>query len=200
LRKRPGAYQHGNLAHALIAAGLVQLEARGASGLSLREVAAAVGVSPMAAYHHFRDKNALLAAIAAAGFAEFVRRQQEAVASASTPADALVLLGRCYVESAQAHPELFRLMVGQSLPRTGGGPFRAEVARAFEQCCDVVAHRYSDADRQTVRRTAAGAWALAHGLAALLVDGVMQPELLGFASVDAMVDDLLRSYWEGHGS
>jgi AcrR family transcriptional regulator len=41
--------------------------------VSLREAARRVSVSPTATYRHFKDKDALLAATAADGFAEFGR-------------------------------------------------------------------------------------------------------------------------------
>jgi len=40
----------------------------GPSGLTLRSVASAVGVTPMAIYRHFRDKDALVQALVDAGF------------------------------------------------------------------------------------------------------------------------------------
>ena len=39
--------------------------------MGLREAARRVGVSPTATYRHFRDKDDLLAAVAAEGFREF---------------------------------------------------------------------------------------------------------------------------------
>ena len=48
----------------LIQAGIEELEQRGAGGFSLRRVAQRCGVSCAAPYKHFKDKNALLRAIA----------------------------------------------------------------------------------------------------------------------------------------
>lgn len=45
------------------------LEQEGVSGLSIRKVARRAGVSPMAMYNHFADKNALLNALMEDGFA-----------------------------------------------------------------------------------------------------------------------------------
>jgi hypothetical protein len=60
-------YHHGDLRNALIDAGLAALEVHDASELSLRALARDLGVSANAVYRHFADKNALLAALAAAG-------------------------------------------------------------------------------------------------------------------------------------
>ncbi len=62
------AYHHGDLREALLEQAIASVNAVGSEHLSLRAVAAAVGVSPSAAYHHFADKDELLAAVKARGF------------------------------------------------------------------------------------------------------------------------------------
>src|SRR4051812_26419852 len=61
-------YHHGNLREALLDAGERALESGGAANLSLRELARAAGVSHAAPRRHFADKQALLDALAVAGF------------------------------------------------------------------------------------------------------------------------------------
>ena len=64
------AYHHGDLSEALIEQAVASVDAVGAEHVSLRAVAAAVGVSPSAAYHHFADKEALMEAVSARGFVQ----------------------------------------------------------------------------------------------------------------------------------
>src|SRR5262249_32822221 len=72
IRKKPAErYHHGNLRAALINAGLKLIARKGVRALTLREIGARVGVSRMAAYRHFANKDDLLAAIREAGFGEF---------------------------------------------------------------------------------------------------------------------------------
>ena len=52
-----------DLRESLLLAGIAELEAHGLAGFSLRRVAAACGVSCAAPYKHFKDKDALIAAI-----------------------------------------------------------------------------------------------------------------------------------------
>ena len=61
-------YHHGNLREALVSCGKVQLAEVGLADISLRRIAAGVGVSQVAPKHHFGNKEGLLAAIAADGF------------------------------------------------------------------------------------------------------------------------------------
>lgn len=61
-------YHHGNLRAALLAEAEATLRTSGVHGLSLRELARAVGVSHGAPRRHFEDKAALLEALVAEGF------------------------------------------------------------------------------------------------------------------------------------
>ena len=65
------SYHHGALRPALIAAARALLDEGGPEAVGLREAARRVGVSPTATYRHFKDKEALLAALAVEGFREF---------------------------------------------------------------------------------------------------------------------------------
>lgn len=151
----------------LIAAALDQLDS--GAEISLRSVARAAGVSAMAPYRHFADKEALLAAVAERGFERFGARLGEAD-RAPDPRAALLAQGLAYVAFAQAHPALFRLMfTGVALgPLPGGecsfailgGRVRALVPEA--------------ADPATLT-----CWGAVHGIAMLVLDQRLTPPLDG---------------------
>src|SRR6476620_1889302 len=61
-------YHHGDLQRALVDAAQAILEREGPAALSLRAVAREAGVSPAAPYHHFKDKDELIGAVAQRGF------------------------------------------------------------------------------------------------------------------------------------
>ena len=63
----------------LIQAGMQELELNGLEGFSLRKVAARCGVSCAAPYRHFKDKRALVKAIAEEYNGRWARRQREAL-------------------------------------------------------------------------------------------------------------------------
>ncbi len=64
-------YHHGNLRQELMELAERHLIEGGVGDLSLRALAREIGVSQTAPYRHFRDKNALLAALATEGFRRF---------------------------------------------------------------------------------------------------------------------------------
>ena len=84
-------YHHGDLRAALLAQAEATLRVSGVDGLSLRELARAVGVSHGAPRRHFEDKAALLEALVAEGF----HRLGAALAAAAEPD------GRGFVGDAQ---------------------------------------------------------------------------------------------------
>ncbi len=106
------AYHHGNLRAALLQATLRAIAEDGPDGFTLRDVARRAGVSPAAPYRHFKDKDELLAAVAAECAERLAKMVVEAVAEAP-PDDPLAQfrqVGIANVEFAVAHPEHFRAL------------------------------------------------------------------------------------------
>src|SRR5215510_14783128 len=77
-RARRESYHHGDLRRALLDATLELVDRYGPQGFTLRAAARAAGVTPGATYHHFEDKDALLAAVAEEGFDLFRDELSEA--------------------------------------------------------------------------------------------------------------------------
>ena len=114
--KLPRPYHHGNLRSALIEAGLKLISDKGVEALTLREIGAQVGVSRMAAYRHFADKDDLLHAIAEAGFIKF----NEAIESARDRAtdgfpSRLTAMAFAYVKFAMEQPAYIAVMFGRGV-------------------------------------------------------------------------------------
>jgi AcrR family transcriptional regulator len=116
MTQRP--YHHGDLRAALLSRAEHTLREVGADGLSLRELARDVGVSHGAPRRHFRDKAALLDALAVSGFSrlsDVLERAAEASPTAGEPgtfADTLTAVAVAYVRFATTNPALLELMFG----------------------------------------------------------------------------------------
>ena len=135
-------------------------------GLSLREVTRRAGVSAMAPYRHFTDKDALLAAVATIGFDRLTGTLRRAEHDIDGRA-ALIAQGVAYVAFACAGPALFRLMFGAAVPAK-----RGDLARAGAATFGVLADRVATLSRPDgASDWALASWALVHGLAMLAVDG-----------------------------
>jgi AcrR family transcriptional regulator len=109
-RRRP----RGAVRDALVAAGLERARNGGPEAVVLREVTRTVGVVPNAAYKHFADRDALLAAVCAAALCELADRMAFGISKVrgkyGDPAAArsrLGAVGGAYLEFAREEPGLF---------------------------------------------------------------------------------------------
>ncbi len=116
-QKHRDTYHHGDLHHALVAAGLELARSGGADAVVLREATRRTGVSPNAAYRHFDSREALLDEVAIAAGQRLAESMDEAVVRARgefTNADAKVMateviLAACrgYIDFALDEPGWF---------------------------------------------------------------------------------------------
>lgn len=174
-------YHHGDLRAALIEAGLTLLEMRTADDLGLREVARAVGVSPTAIYRHFPDKRALMVALAEEGLARLAAAQRAASEAKGGGVAGFSATGAAYVRFALANPALFRLIFANAGKREllAGQP--VDEAFVFLRENATALAKQVGGDPQVV---ALQAWAIAHGLAMLMLDGQVPVD-------DAMIDRIV---------
>jgi len=103
-------YHHGKLREALLERAMETIEEAGVEGLSLRQLARDVNVSHGAPAKHFRDKQALIDAVALAGFETMNSRIQDAAQSSGDLRGRFVNVGTAYVDFAVEHPALLTVM------------------------------------------------------------------------------------------
>lgn len=180
-------YHHGDLSRALLDAALDRLASGGAADVSLRGLARDVGVSPTAVYRHFSDKDELLAAIATEGFQGL---RVETLAGGKEGGEdlegRLLGIGRGYVRFAREHPAHYRLMFGPQMVDKARHPSLDEAAGASYAVLEDAIRAGVEADMLTppdVRLLSTAAWSLVHGLAMLIIDGLVDSKLAN----DAMV-------------
>jgi AcrR family transcriptional regulator len=177
--RRPRAtrdtYHHGDLRNALVAAAVELVEGSSPEELTLREVSRRVGVNHRAAYRHFADKTALLAAVAEDGYRELLVAMQSALGelpARAKAAERLMALAVAYVAFAVDQPARYRIMFGRRLNEDGRFNALEElVARAYELlAAELKAGQLSGQFAVTpVRELVFGFWSLAHGFASLAI-------------------------------
>lgn len=183
-------YHHGDLREALLGAAeaLLSTEAGQATGaapaaFSLRDVARQAGVSHAAPYHHFANRDELLAAVAARAFEQLGAAMQAGAAAAASPREQLLAIAEAYVRFARASPARFRLMFGPLLATRAQHPALDRAAGASFAVLLGAAERL---DARLALPLALTGWSLAHGLSHLLLDQAFaglpvelpEPELL----------------------
>jgi AcrR family transcriptional regulator len=172
-------YHHGDLRAALLIRAEETLKEKGPAALSLRELARELCVSHAAPSRHFKDKQALLDALAQVGF----ERMSEALAASQatadeTFADRLGALARAYVGFATANAELLDLMFSIK-----HDPEASETLVEASQNMSVLAIRLiEEGQRRGEVRTgpvdtvAVPLFTTLHGFASLAVSGTLSTE------------------------
>ncbi|MCZ8010835.1 MAG: TetR/AcrR family transcriptional regulator [Gemmatimonas sp.] len=102
--------QRGQLRELLLAVAEEQLLEKGYGGFSLREVAEATQYTPTTIYRHFRDREALIAAVLEKWFLLFARALDEADHPDAAPSERILALGDAYLRFALAQPARYRVM------------------------------------------------------------------------------------------
>jgi AcrR family transcriptional regulator len=145
------------------------LESEGLASLSLREVARRAGVTHQAPYHHFGDRETILAELVTEGFEQLATRLAAANDRSIDPREHLQAAFEAYVGFAIDHPGVFRVMFRPELCDAARFPAAVSAGnRAHGELQRMVARVHGPDDGQCL---ASLHWAQVHGLACLMVDG-----------------------------
>ncbi|BBX07679.1 TetR/AcrR family transcriptional regulator [Mycolicibacterium aichiense] len=181
------SYHHGNLRQALLDHGVALARAGGPDAVVLRDVQRLAGVSNSAAYRHYADRRALLAAVKATVMAQLGAAMVEAIDHVADDGPAtdralarLRATGQAYVDFAVAEPGLFRTAFAPdgTEPSEETVPPGLHPFQILRGCVDdLVAVGMLAPTRRDGFDEAA--WAAVHGAATLFLDGP-----LGMAGTD----------------
>ncbi len=177
---KKGAYHHGNLREALIAAAADILAEEGIEALSLRKAARRAGVSQAAPYSHFRDKTDLLASVAEIGFQRLALKMVDDAQGVRDPFEKLQAISTSYIDFAARNAPLFLLMYGREFGNMKEHPTLAMSAgKSYSLFANTVNACVKDNPGVDGKAATVAAWGMIHGLASLLVDGKVTPVGIG---------------------
>ncbi|MEV0483885.1 TetR/AcrR family transcriptional regulator [Streptomyces sp. NPDC050508] len=171
-------YHHGDLRSALLASAERTLLEKGVAALSLRELARDAGVSHAAPGRHFKDKQALLDALALTGFERMTKELNAADSPELTLEARLTELAKTYVHFAVSNPELLEVMYSRKHDADISEQLRAAVEGTTTHFVRIVA------DAQERGEVIPGdPWTIAlvigaalHGTASFTAQGTLTPE------------------------
>lgn len=104
----------------ILESGMDVLLSGGAQALSLRQVASAAGLTPMAIYRHFDDKESLELALLEHAFALFERYLGEGARGGSARANLVTLAGRFFDFALEREAHFRFLFLSDARPASGG--------------------------------------------------------------------------------
>ncbi|NNG37387.1 TetR/AcrR family transcriptional regulator [Nakamurella aerolata] len=191
-------YHHGDLRAALIATGLDLTRTGGPDALRLREVTRLIGVSPNAAYRHFANHQALLAAVAA----EVQDRMAQSMREHTVTTDAQELgaravarlrgVGLGYVGFAVDEPGWFRLafFAPEGVDRPDG--LMPPPLSLLHEALDALVEA-SVLARERRKGAEWSCWSTVHGFAELAIHGPLrdQPRQRVHGLAERAIDEII---------
>lgn len=181
-------YHHGDLRRAVLEEAAKVVRDRGSAELSLRELAATIGVTHAAPRRYFAGRQELLDALAIEGFTRLGIRMREALAASSDAHDLIRSIARIYLDFATSEANLIELMFahkhganGAAVGESAQSAF-APILQAFQR--REAADLLQDRDPEQV---ALVFLATLQGLANLINCGVVPVDRL-----DDLIDEAVR--------
>jgi AcrR family transcriptional regulator len=152
--------------------------AHGYPAVTMRALAAELGVSAMTPYRYFESKEALFARVRARAFGRFRERLTAALPGRGGELTRLRRLKAAYVGFAVEHPDAYRIMFELRLPEAARDPaLVAESRRAFAPLLGTVQSAVAKGELRGDPLTIAHLlWAGAHGLVTLHLAGHLGAE------------------------
>lgn len=172
------------------------LDREGADGVTMRRVAGAVGITAMALYRHYPNREGLLNALADGGFAEL--RERLVAVRGSDAGRRLTGVLDAYLDFALENPRLFELMFLTLRPgaRQFPGDFRAGASPTANVAASVIEEgmRAGVFRRDDVWEITLEMGALLQGLVMLYLGGRIG---LGAREFRALCHRSFRRYFDG---
>lgn len=151
----------------------------GPDGVTMRQLAAELGVSPMTPYRYFKDKEAILAAVRAGGFTRFAQALEAAYDRGGDALARSRAVSEAYVDFALGEPAAYRLMFDLMQPHEGDYPeLIAAETRARRTLTRHVQGMITEGLlKGDAKMLAHMFWAVLHGSLVLQLSGKLSPDI-----------------------
>lgn len=132
--RRHSARAQLELRNAIVDAALAIYASEGLPGLTMRSIAAAVGVTPMALYRYFANKSELLQLLGEAALTELAELTRAAIARHETAVDRVRAASRAFIDYWESHPDHYQLVYVESARHLRGAePRRLSETTVYRQ-------------------------------------------------------------------
>lgn len=172
----------------------------GYAGVTLRGLAAELGVSPMTPYRYFRNKEEIFQAVRTEAFRRFGVSIEDAARGLGCPLERIKATSRAYVRFARREPHAYRIMfqLDPPAPDEEHDPLQhEELQRGWQvlhdAMADGVARGFLRGDPTLLAHLA---WIPVHGLVTLHLAERLR---LG-AGIEDLIEPLLDGFFHGHAA
>ncbi|MEM7738251.1 MAG: TetR/AcrR family transcriptional regulator [Deinococcota bacterium] len=193
---RKQSYHHGHLQEALVNIALKSLEHQRASEISLRKLAVKLEVDHTAVYRHFKNRDALLAAMIEVGYQKLIEMMAEAWQTDAPWRERIKQVVKAYAEYARTNPNLFEIMFGGALDESQYPALQQLSMQSTNMFVTYVKQAQTDGmfTGDEPSKVALNICMLCHGLAQMVVGNQFKGS---FAKVDEDLDRLAEGVVTG---
>jgi AcrR family transcriptional regulator len=188
-------YHHGDLKNALINAGIEIVKKEGTQALSLRKAARKAGVSHSAPYAHFKDKQALIAAISTHGLKQLYERlSQIAKKYDGLPLSQLHEVAWEYAKFGLTDPAYFKFIFSGSIEHEYDYPEFVEVShRNFALVVDIIRknQKIRIIKPENPELVALSVWSIVHGFINLAIEKQVPSSILQNTDIKKLLVSIL---------
>jgi AcrR family transcriptional regulator len=167
----------------------------GLEAVTMRQLAAELGVSPMTPYRYFADKDAILAAVRARAFNRHAEALELALERGATPLERADSVGRAYLSFALGHPEAYKLMFDVKQANEAAHPELVEAGARSR--ATMTAHLKAMIEGGVVKGDpdliGHMFWSALHGAIQLQLAGMLSPPF----DAERLAGELMRTLWLG---
>lgn len=189
-------YHHGNLADAILQRAAQIIDERGIEALTLRGIARDLGVSHGAPNRHFKNKAALLAALATEAWSKILAATLHAAeqTGSANPHVRLNAMGRGYMRWAFQNKSLFRALLHPDVNRYATPELTQAIAE-FSQTVRLAVEATQEAGRHpdvplAVLNTYTNS--VPAGAAMLMIDSLTQSQFDSDEQIEDMIAQLIN--------
>lgn len=191
--------QRQQLREGILAAAREIASAEGWRAVTIRKIAAIVEYSPPVIYEYFDSKDEILLELVRQGYAQQLEAVERAGRSARDPEEALLSVGRAWLDFAFRSPDLYQVMYG-----LGGVSFPVtELQKEGEKIAEVIGQAIEEVlkengkEAEDVWGKVMLLWGTSHGIVSLAMAGRV---VGGNEEAQRLVDQAARDYlvaWRG---
>jgi AcrR family transcriptional regulator len=188
---KSNTFHHGDLKRALIDVAVTLLDQHGVTGVTIRAVAREAGVSHSAPVNHYKDRRALLTAIAQNQFEIILKDIEFSLLEApNNQKDRIEVFANTMIEFGFRYPHRYQLLWRGDLIDHADPRLLAVMDSIYDQLCDEIERNMPQAtvDRDTI---AVALWSMWHGYIDMRLSDMFLPlddEVTGKPRHRAMLD------------
>ena len=190
-------FHHGDLKRVLFDIALARLDEHGAGGVTIRAVAKAAGVSHGAPVNHYKDRRALLTAIAKAQFETLLNEIDTKLAVANQGhSPRIEIFADVMTDFGFRYPHRYRLLWSADLIDHADAELLSIMDKIYDQLCTEFTKgaQGREFDKDTY---AVALWAMVHGYVDLRLSGMFEPmndSISGAPRGEAIID-MFKKIW-----